>query len=64
MNKRQRMRFMWAMLAAVVGTSCFVATLPRFDLIPTNVGRTVGIVFFLISGVLWANFGLAPAKEE
>lgn len=64
MVSKQRMRFMWAMGAALVGTCCFIAAQPRFDLVPGGIAKPVGIAFFLASGLLWAAFGFGAAKEE
>ena len=64
MVKKQRMRFMGAMGAAIVGTCCFVAAQPTFDLVPGGIAKTVGIGCFLASGLLWAAFGFGAAKEE
>ena len=64
MVKKQRRRFMWAMGAAIVGTCWFVAAQPRFDLVPGDIAKPVGIGFFLVSGLLWAAFGFGAAKDE
>ncbi len=64
MGNKQRMRFMGAMGAALVGTCCFVAAQPWFDLVPGGIAKPVGIGFFLASGLLWAAFGFGAAKDE
>ena len=64
MGNKQRMRFMGAMGAALVGTCCFVAAQPTFDLVPGGIAKPVGICFFLASGLLWAACGFGAAKEE
>lgn len=64
MVNKQRVRFMWAMGAGIVGTCCYVAAEPGFDLVPGGIAKPVGIGFFLVSGLLWAAFGFGAAKEE
>ena len=60
----QTMKFAWAMGAAIVGTLCFVAKQPRFGLLSESTGQFVGIVFFLLSGLLWAAYGFGASKKE
>ncbi|MCP4246179.1 MAG: hypothetical protein GY778_03940 [bacterium] len=58
----QRTRFMLAMGAALAGTLCFVAGQPRFDLVSAGTGKYAGIAFFMVSGLLWAAYGLGAGR--
>ena len=59
----QRIKFMSAMGAAMIGTLCFVAVQPRIGLVGEGTGRFIGIAFFLLSGLFWAAFGFGAGKE-
>ncbi len=59
----QRTRFMLAMAAALAGTLCFVAGEPGFDLVSAASAKFAGIAFFLVSGLLWAAYGIGAGKE-
>lgn len=60
----QRIRFMCASGAALIGTLCFVAAQPRFELVDEGTAKFVGIAFFLISGLFWTAFGFGASKEH
>ena len=49
--------------AGAIGTLCYVAALPRFDLVPKAPAEYVGIAFFLISGLFWAAYGFGAGKS-
>ncbi len=60
----QKTRFMLAMGAALVGTLCFVAAQPQFDLVPGGIAKFAGLACFLVSGLFWAAFGYGARKES
>ncbi len=60
----QRLCFMLAMGAGVLGTLLFVAAQPRFELVAPTSARFAGIVCLVVSGVFWALFGWQARNTE
>ncbi len=57
-------KFIAAMGTSLIGTLCFIAAQPRFAFLSAETGKFAGIAFFLVSGLIWAAFGMGARKEE
>lgn len=55
---------MCAMGAASIGTLCYFAAEPRFELVGEGTIRIVGMAFFLLSGLFWGAFGFGARKQQ
>ncbi len=60
----QRIKFMCAVGAAALGTLCYVAAEPGFELVSERTAEFVGIAFFLLSGLFWTTFGFGARKQQ